>query len=119
MVLWGGGVLAVVAVLIVALLACLPLFRRQSSAEQASSGEKPHAEIPHVPPPVDPPPTTPDPPPADLAEEITNGIGMRLKLIQPGKFLMGSPKDEEGRYGDEWPQHEVEMTRPFYLGRTR
>ena len=65
-------------------------------------------------------------PPADAAStppgtgenaaEITNSIGMHLKLIQPGKFLMGSPKDEEGRYDDEGPQHEVELTRPFYMG---
>jgi formylglycine-generating enzyme required for sulfatase activity len=29
---------------------------------------------------------------------------------------MGSPEDEEGRSDDEGPQHEVEITRPFYLG---
>ena len=49
-------------------------------------------------------------------EEITNSIGMKLKLIRPGTFLMGSPKDEEGRFDDEGPQHEVEITRAFYLG---
>jgi eukaryotic-like serine/threonine-protein kinase len=49
-------------------------------------------------------------------DEITNSIGMKLKLIPAGKFLMGSPKDEKGRYDDEGPQHTVEITRPFYLG---
>ena len=48
--------------------------------------------------------------------DLTNGIGMKLKLIKPGKFLMGSPKDEEGRSGDEGPQHEVEITKAFYMG---
>ena len=41
---------------------------------------------------------------------------MKLKLIKPGKFLMGSPKYEEGRNDNEGPQHEVEITRAFYMG---
>ena len=47
--------------------------------------------------------------------EITNSIGMKLVLIPAGKFLMGSPKDEKGRDENE-AQHEVEITKPFYLG---
>jgi uncharacterized protein (TIGR02996 family) len=47
---------------------------------------------------------------------ITNSIGMRLALIPAGTFLMGSPESEEHRDKDEGPQHEVEITRPFYLG---
>jgi sulfatase modifying factor 1 len=49
-------------------------------------------------------------------EEIVNTIGMKLKRIKAGKFLMGSPKDEEGRYDNEGPQHEVEITKAFYMG---
>jgi formylglycine-generating enzyme required for sulfatase activity len=49
-------------------------------------------------------------------EEITNTIGMKLKRIKAGKFLMGSPKDEEGRYDEEGPRHEVEITKAFYMG---
>jgi formylglycine-generating enzyme required for sulfatase activity len=45
---------------------------------------------------------------------ITNSIGMRLRLIPAGEFLMGSP-DGEGEPG-EHPQHRVRITRPFYLG---
>src|SRR5262249_46392751 len=30
--------------------------------------------------------------------------------------LMGSPESEQGRRDDEGPQHEVQITRPFYLG---
>jgi formylglycine-generating enzyme required for sulfatase activity len=43
---------------------------------------------------------------------ITNTIGMRLKLIPAGSFVMGSDKGDS----DEKPPHRVEITRPFYLG---
>jgi formylglycine-generating enzyme required for sulfatase activity len=48
-------------------------------------------------------------------KEITNSIGMKFVQIPAGKFLMGSPKEEENRDRDE-AQHEVEITKPFYLG---
>jgi formylglycine-generating enzyme required for sulfatase activity/tetratricopeptide (TPR) repeat protein/serine/threonine protein kinase len=48
--------------------------------------------------------------------ELVNSLGMRFTLVPAGMFLMGSPDSEEGRGGDEGPQHEVEITRPFYLG---
>ena len=41
---------------------------------------------------------------------------MKLKLIQPGTFLMGSPKDVGPSGDNEQPEHEVEITKPFYLG---
>ena len=40
---------------------------------------------------------------------------MRLVYIPPGKFTMGSPESEAGREGQE-RQHEVELTKGFYLG---
>jgi formylglycine-generating enzyme required for sulfatase activity/predicted Ser/Thr protein kinase len=46
---------------------------------------------------------------------ITNSIGMKLTYIPPGTFSMGSPKDEKDRSEDE-EQHEVEITKGFYLG---
>jgi formylglycine-generating enzyme required for sulfatase activity len=52
----------------------------------------------------------------ELRNEIVNSIGMRLNLVKPGAFLMGSPTEEAGRPDDEQPQHSVEITRPFYLG---
>jgi formylglycine-generating enzyme required for sulfatase activity len=48
--------------------------------------------------------------------EVTNSVGMRLRLIPAGRFLMGSPQTEAGRREDEGPRHEVTLTRPFYLG---
>ena len=47
--------------------------------------------------------------------QITNSLGMRLAYIPPGKFLMGSPENEPGREKGE-SQHEVELTKGFYLG---
>jgi uncharacterized protein (TIGR02996 family) len=48
----------------------------------------------------------------------SNSIGMRFALIPPGSFRMGSPDGETGHDDDEGPVHEVEITRPFYLGVT-
>src|SRR2546423_15224308 len=49
------------------------------------------------------------------ADKVQNSIGMDLVKIPAGSFLMGSPKTERGRYDDE-AQHEVKITRLFYLG---
>jgi uncharacterized protein (TIGR02996 family) len=46
---------------------------------------------------------------------LTNSIGMQFALIPAGTFLMGSPTDEDCHLEDE-QQHEVEITRPFWLG---
>jgi formylglycine-generating enzyme required for sulfatase activity len=49
-----------------------------------------------------------------LPVEFTNGLGMTFVLAPPGTFLMGSPANEPGHNADE-TQHEVTLTRPFYL----
>src|SRR5262249_31361738 len=46
---------------------------------------------------------------------LTNSLGMELVRIPAGKFRMGSLPSEPGR-GDDEDEHEVEITRPFYLG---
>ncbi len=68
-----------------------------------------------------------------LPETITNAFGMEFVLIRPGKFWMGST-DEEVReafennrkynpsaqldwYTPEQPRREVEITKPFWLGK--
>jgi len=53
---------------------------------------------------------------AFLSPEFTNSIGMRMKLIPTGEFLMGSPANESGRDSSEGPQHRVQITHPFYFG---
>ncbi len=42
----------------------------------------------------------------------------RLRWIPPGRFMMGSPEDEPGRYEDEGPRHEVMVHRGFWLADT-
>ncbi len=43
--------------------------------------------------------------------EVPNSVGMKLRLIPPGEFQMGSNECE-----DEKPLHRVKITSPFYLG---
>lgn len=47
--------------------------------------------------------------------EVTNTLGMKLVLIPPGEFMMGSPESEKRRNDNE-TQHRVQITKPFYLG---
>ena len=48
---------------------------------------------------------------------IKNSISMKLRLIPPGEFMMGSPESEAGRDDDE-TQDQVRITKPFYLSAT-
>ncbi len=70
-------------------------------------------DAPTAPPSQEPQPQRPQPQPR---RDWTNSIGMKLARIEPGSFLMGST-DGTGDE-DEHPQHEVRITRPFYLGVT-
>ena len=65
---------------------------------------------------------------AKAGEEITNTIGMKLVYIPAGKFTMGSPKIEQAQFrkvispqyadhADQEKQHEVHITKGFYLGK--
>ncbi len=48
--------------------------------------------------------------------KLGDRVSMEFVRIPPGKFTMGSPADEEGRFDDEGPQREVTITRPFHMG---
>jgi len=50
--------------------------------------------------------------------ELGDGVKMGLVLIPAGKFVMGSPEDEQDRYKVEGPQHDVTLGKPFYMGKS-
>ncbi|AEB09880.1 formylglycine-generating enzyme family protein [Desulfobacca acetoxidans] len=54
------------------------------------------------------------PPPAPTCHNI---LGIQLRLIPGGPYLLGSPPEESGRYWDEGPQHWVNLS-PFYITAT-
>jgi len=64
--------------------------------------------------------------PEEPSGEITNSIGMKLKLIPAGEFQMGSGLSaaelakqfgrDASSFENEYPSHPVRITKPFYLG---
>ena len=46
------------------------------------------------------------------------GVTQRMRWIVPGRFLMGSPAAEAGRFDREGPRHEVTLSEGFWLGET-
>jgi formylglycine-generating enzyme len=52
-----------------------------------------------------------------LEKRIANSLGMTFVLIPAGSFTMGSPADEQSRRSNE-VEHEVTITRPFYMQTT-
>jgi sulfatase modifying factor 1 len=53
----------------------------------------------------------------ELTLEVGKNVTLKLVRIPAGKFMMGSPKTEVGRDNDEI-QHEVTISKPFYIGTT-
>lgn len=45
------------------------------------------------------------------------GQAPTMVMVKPGRFLMGSPDDENGHSDDEGPQHEVTIPKPFAISR--
>ena len=54
---------------------------------------------------------------ADIAVESKQGqpVTQRLRWIPPGRFMMGSPDDEPGRWYAEGPQHLVTIAQGYWL----
>ena len=50
--------------------------------------------------------------------DVGGGATMKMVLIPAGKFMMGSPDSAQGRINFEVPQHEVILSKPFYMGVT-
>ena len=49
-------------------------------------------------------------------KSFTNTFGMEFRWIEPGTFQMGSSDSDKDALDDERPQHEVEITKGYYLG---
>jgi formylglycine-generating enzyme required for sulfatase activity len=54
--------------------------------------------------------------PATLALALGDGVELKLALVQPGEFLMGSRETSWAHHRNEAPQHRVRITKPFYMG---
>jgi formylglycine-generating enzyme required for sulfatase activity len=50
-----------------------------------------------------------------FAEFSLPTVTQRLRWVPPGRFWMGSPDSEEGRYESEGPRHEVGVGAGFWL----
>jgi formylglycine-generating enzyme required for sulfatase activity len=48
---------------------------------------------------------------------IATAQGLEMRLVQPGRFLMGSSRRDQGRRSNE-SLRQVELTRPFYIAVT-
>ena len=51
-----------------------------------------------------------------FTEDLGNGVILEMVSIPGGTFLMGSPENEEGKYNNESPQHQVTL-QPFYMSK--
>lgn len=51
------------------------------------------------------------------AEFVVGGVRQRMRWIEPGTFMMGSPDTEEGRERER-PRHAVSISRGFWLADT-
>jgi formylglycine-generating enzyme required for sulfatase activity len=52
------------------------------------------------------------------ADFHVGGVRFVLRWIPRGRFWMGSPEDEPGRWSDEGPRHQVVLTRGYWMGET-
>lgn len=52
------------------------------------------------------------------AEFLVKNVPVVLRWVPPGRFLMGSPEDEPGRWSAEGPRHERVIEKGFWLGET-
>jgi formylglycine-generating enzyme required for sulfatase activity len=51
-----------------------------------------------------------------FTEDLGDGLGLDMILVNGGEFDMGSPDSEPERYDDEGPQHQVSVP-TFFMGR--
>jgi formylglycine-generating enzyme required for sulfatase activity len=54
----------------------------------------------------------------DLPGLPDQAIKLTMVRIEPGMFIMGAPLNERGRRdSNDWPPHQVTITKPFYMGK--
>ena len=53
----------------------------------------------------------------EAGESWMNSLGMEFVWVPAGSFLMGSPKDEEGRIDAMERQHQVRISEGFWIGK--
>ncbi len=95
--------------------ASLTLKRIEDALAKLGTAPEPKAKLGQAP--------EPKSSPASVTLDLGKGITMKLVLIRPGKFVMGSPDSEKsevvgGRGHGVGPQHEVVITKAFYMGVT-
>jgi len=52
-----------------------------------------------------------------MPENVENSFDMEFVYIKPGIFMMGCSEGDDECLGDERPQHPVQISQPFYLGK--
>jgi formylglycine-generating enzyme required for sulfatase activity len=62
-------------------------------------------------------PVPPDEPTAGLVANLPGGSTMDFLWMRAGTFAMGSPDTEVGRATNEGPQHQVTLTKGYWIGR--
>lgn len=104
---------ATITGVLIAACACLGVVRAQDSGEP----------VQHLRP--SPWRTTPEPKPAGAAAELPKertvdlggGVKLEMVLVPAGEFLMGTADTDQGGGRGEKPQHRVQITQSFYLGK--
>jgi len=55
--------------------------------------------------------------PKSFVEDLGNGVKLEMLLIPKGSFMMGSPDSDTDAFSAGKPQHRVEITQEFYMGK--
>ena len=56
-------------------------------------------------------------PTKNMTIPLTEDVDLDMIWIAPGTFIMGSPEDELGRYSSNETQHQVTLTKGYWLGK--
>ena len=53
----------------------------------------------------------------EITVDLGAGVKLEMVLIPAGEFVMGSPESDKDARDEEKPQHQVQIGKPFYMGR--